>query len=198
MSSLFGAMAGAAANAMEGAAIGRAIGGANDRAAHAENQADVWYEHSQKLEALVDNLRVQLKTSENSRLDLAKKLAAAEQELSKFKVVAKEAFDQTTEGLDANVKYGREIKKRLRQMEKALQHSSADTVSVNFMLNTYKDLFGDFSELLANGNITQETKDRAETVWKAFMSGEKLTASQPVQDIIDQAPMPEKKPGVII
>lgn len=198
MSSLFGAMAGAAANAMEGAAIGRAIGGANDRAAHAENQADVWYEHSQKLEALVDKLRIQLKNSEASRVDLAAKLEAAEKELVRFRGVAQDAVSQAGDNLHENVKYGREIKKRLRQMEKALQHSSADTVSVNFMLNTYKELFGDFSELLANGNITQETKDRAETVWKAFMSGEKLTASQPIQDIIDQAPMPDKTLRVII
>jgi hypothetical protein len=192
MTSLFGAMAGAAANAMEGAAIGRAIGGANDRAAHAENQADVWYEHSQKLEALVDKLRIQLKNSEASRVDLAAKLEAAEKELVRFKGVAQDALGNTKDSLMQNVEYGKEIKKRLRQMEKALQHSSADTASVTFMLNTYKELFGDFSELLANGNISEETKDRAETVWKAFMNGEKLTDSKPIQDIIDQAPMPEK------
>ncbi len=198
MSSLFGAMAGAAANAMEGAAIGRAIGNANDRADHAENQAELWYNHAKKLEAIVENIKLQLKNSESSRADLAAKLEASENELKDYKKLAGQAVDILNGNMTANVNYGREIKKRLRQMEKALQHSSADTASITFMLNTYKELFGDFSELLANGNITQETKDRAEEVWNAFMTGGKLTDSKPIQDLIDQAPMPEKTIRVII
>lgn len=192
MSSLFGSMAGAAANAMQGAAIGRAIGGANDRADHATNQANLWYDHAKQLEAEVDSLKLKLKSAKESGVDLATKLQAAEKELVRLKDMAGGVIDEKSLSLAMNIKYGKEIKKRLIQMEKGLQHSSADRVSITFMLSTYKELFGDFSTLLNEGAISLETKEKAESVWTAFMNGDKLTDSKPIQDLIDLAPMPEK------
>jgi predicted nucleic acid-binding Zn-ribbon protein len=196
MSSLFGAAMGASLNAMEGAAIGRAIGGANSRADHAENQAQVWYEHAQKLDAQINQLKYDLNISRQTQAQLADKLAVATKALDKLRTDAMAVVADGDKMLLVNTRYGSEIKARLRQMEKALQHSSADRASVTYMLNVYKELFGDFSMLSANGSISQETKEKAEAVWSTYMNGSTLTDSQPIQDIIDKAPMPVKHRSV--
>jgi predicted RNase H-like nuclease (RuvC/YqgF family) len=198
MTSLFGSMVGAAANAIEGAAIGRAIGGANQRANQAEGQTELWYDHAKKIEVMVLDLREKLKNSERSRNELSTKLEAAEKQLARFKGVVADAQDKMMSNVCENINYGREIKKRLRQMEKGLQHSSADAASLNYVLGVYKELFGDFSVLSSNGTISPEAKDTAEKVWTSFMNGEKLTDNKAIQEIIDLAPMPMKTPAVII
>jgi hypothetical protein len=197
MSSLFGSMGGAAANAMEGYAIGQAIGGANARANHSANQAQLWYEQSEKLEALIVSLRKRLKDSEDGRDEFAEQLRVAEKNLSDEKASA--GLTEFKEGikLTANTVYGRKISWRLAQMEKALQHSSADKAAVNVILNVYKDIFGDFSTLVSNGTIPPDAMKKAEEVWTNFMACGKLTESKPIQDLIDQAPMPIKTPNVL-
>lgn len=91
-----------------------------------------------------------------------------------------------------NVRYGQQIKKRLGQIEKGLQHSSADTAALTYVLGVYKDLFGDFSMLGSESVLPAGTKEKAEAIWTSFMNGEKLTDSKTVQSLIDQAHMPEK------
>jgi chromosome segregation ATPase len=197
MSSLFNSMAGAATKAMEGAALGHAIGSANDRADHAENQLDIWYKHAKMLEVKVLELEAKLQSSEKERNSLAQQLSAKEKQFEKFKGIATNAMNDQTSALSQNTDYGREIKKRLNQIQKGLQHSSADVESLTFMLKVYQDLFGDFSQLLSKGSIDEGTKVAAEAVWSAFMQGDKLTNNPEIQKLIDQAPMPMKTPRVI-
>jgi hypothetical protein len=190
--SLFGSMAGAAANAMEGHAIGQAIGSANQRANHAEHQLDLWYNHAKKLEVMVDNLRDELKNSNTARSNLSAKLEAAEKELAEEIASTLRVMDNKANVLLENVVYGKKIKSRMIQLEKGLQHSSCDRASATHMLKIYQGLFGDLSTLLANGSISLETKEKAEAVWNEFRSTGKVTDSPEIQALLDEAPMPLK------
>lgn len=192
MSSLFGSMIGAAVNGMEGAAIGRAIGNANDRAAHAENQAELWYDHAKMAEATANDIWYKLQAMKKSKTDVEKQLESVHDELDRFRKIARdlgiqqEAMRQLNR---ENFEYAIKIKLRLTQVEKALQQSSAEKASLATMLDAYINLV---QKLGVNDELPPDLQKRIESVHTDFMERGNLVDEKHLQDIIDQAPMPVK------
>ena len=88
----------------------------------------------------------------------------------------------------ANEAYGKQFSFRLRQMEKALQYSSADKEGLRSILKVYEEMI---ERLKLTDELPDDLKKKAETVRDKFMNGENLTADDDVQAIIDEAPVPK-------
>lgn len=191
MSSLFGSMASAAANAMEGAAIGRAIGNANDRAAHAENQAELWYDHAKKAEATANDIWYKLQAMKKSKTDVETQLESVQAELDRVRKIARNFSlqqDEIKQWAQENFEYKTKVELRLSQVEKALHQSSAEKAALATMLEAYINLV---NKLGANDVLPPDLQVRAANVFADFMGGDKLVDEKHIQDIIDKAPMPQ-------
>lgn len=195
--SLGGAIARAMGDAAHGAAVGAAIGRANDDAQEESDRADGWMVYAKKLERKITVLESNLKTA----LVRADSLTLQLSQLNNALLVKTKEYDEEKKQGEAGIEYlkinrvyGNRIKGRLVQMEKALEHSSADKQSVSFILDIYKKVVEQFN---LQGEIPSDLREKADAIYEKFMSGEKLTQDDGVQKILDAFPMPARPPGAV-
>lgn len=209
MSSLAGSLASAMGNAMHGAMLGEAIGRANQEADEAHNRADAasrqaaaasleakrWRLYAQSLQEQIDSVEISF---QDMNKIAAKGEVQIEQQALRIKQLT-EQLDQVTKKLnynnelsaleiEDNVKYGKGIKYRLRQIEKALQHSSADKLAMMTLLEPYKAIVERFN---LQGHLPADLKEKADAVRKSFMEGKSLVDDPNLAALIEQAPMPK-------
>ena len=177
------------------AILGKAIGDANGTAHLAIERADQWHFYSRQLEAQVNGLKTQLIAAREERNELATKQQKTEKELLLYMTAAREITKNSSDALQKNLEYGRAIQFRLRQVEKAFQHSSADTTSLKFLLGTYKELVDRFN---LHGELPLDLQQKTEAIYQAFVSSGKLTSDANLQKMIDGAPLPKRGPKVIL
>ena len=96
--------------------------------------------------------------------------------------------EMTGRCLHNHIVYGKQVKHRLRQMEKALKYSSANTEALKAILKPYEDLV---ARLNLNVELPEDLRAKADLVWENFNNGTILTVDESVQKIIDEAPMPK-------
>jgi seryl-tRNA synthetase len=188
MTTLNESIAGAIGNAMHGAVLGQTIGRAKQDAQDGWASANAWRDHAKMLEKKVDNLEAQLRV-------VNQQLANKQNELNEYQAMAGRVIEKGNLQLIHNIEYGQAIKARLRQMEKALQHSSCDKESMRFMIGAYQKLVTQIDE---SGNFRAEVKTKADQIWETYMSGGKLTEDKDIQEMIDKTPMPTKLNDVMI
>lgn len=181
-------------DAAEGAALGKMLGDANRTVHLAVERANQSHAYSQQLEAQVNALTAQLRRAQADRKDLAERLQAAEAELARFKALAQRVNSSTMQGLGENLEYGRAIQHRLRQVEKALQHSSGDKDALRALLEPYKALVDRFN---LHGELPADMQEKAEGIYKAFMAGQSLTSDPNIQKMLDAAPLPVAGPKIL-
>ena len=131
-----------------------------------------------------DNLR----TTNNILVSQYNELAAKFDQSRKNLSDSEKSHNRTGDSLDTNIAYGKQVKHRLRQMEKALKYSSADTEALKAILKPYEDLV---ARLNLNIELPQDLREKADLVWANFNNGIILTSNELVQNIIDEAPQPK-------
>lgn len=180
-------------DAAHDAILGHAIGEADATAHLAIHRANQWRQRSEELQADLNVALAQLHETRADRDAMEVRLATTEAELVRVKRSGEVVIQNYSEGLNDHLEYGRAIQKRLRQVEKALQHSSADKTALKALLDPYKELVARFK---LDGELPADMRQRADTLWNAFMSGGQLTEDAKIQEIVDQAPLPA--PGLNI
>ena len=189
--SMMGAIGQAMGNAAQGAMLGYTIGQLRDEASNAIALANGWHDYAKRLERQVS----QLQGTVQSLAGTAKEKIAevADLKLERIRTNEKLAKSQLNKQFnsatsDANQAYGKQFKFRLRQMEKALKHSSGDKEAMRSILKVYEEVI---ERLNLTGELPDDLKKTAESIREKFMNGENLTADDDVQAIIDEAPVPK-------
>ena len=189
--SMMGAIGQAMGNAAQGAMLGYTIGQLRDEASNAIALANGWHDYAKRLELQVS----QLQGTVQSLAGTAKEKIAevADLKLERIRTNEKLAKSQLNKQFnsatsDANQAYGKQFKFRLRQMEKALKHSSGDKEAMRSILKVYEEVI---ERLNLTGELPDDLKKTAESIREKFMNGENLTADDDVQAIIDEAPVPK-------
>ena len=189
-SSLTGAIGRAMGEAAHGAVLGHTIVRMKDEIDDTIGLANRWAAYAGGLEREIVLLKSDIKSMELHRREQLEEITGLKLQLvalGEKHQVAQDNREMNNEIAVANQIYGKQIKNRLRQMEKALQHSSADKASMRALLQPYEDLV---KRLNLEGELPPDLRLRAETLWNNFNNGDNLTDDPEIQKIIDEAPVP--------
>lgn len=188
-------------DAVYGAGLGQALGRSRDNANDASQNAHAWRAYGLQKQAQANDLEIKVmmeeKHVEHLETDL-QTLTGKTKTLGETALALEQRYPNIAranwsldKARDLNVQYGKKARYRLEQMQKALQHSSADVVSIKAFHEPYKLLVEKME--LANA-LPADMEKKAEEIWDKFMSGDKLTDSREIMEIIEKSNFSDKTP----
>lgn len=183
---LGGSIGGAVLQAAHGAMLGKAIGNLNGEAEIAYQNVMRWAEHARSLEEKLANLKSRLQIEAENNAALSKEVEAARLTLEKatdYRRIYYKAQESAHDQAASILKEIPIVRTRIRQLEKALQHSSADQASLHAVIKPYTELVDAYN---LTGQLPQDLKEKASKVWDAFYSGGQLTADPKIQEMLDK------------
>lgn len=179
-SSLGGSIAGAMAQAAQAAAVNESFNSARSSIAENNEKAHGWAAYCAQLEEQA----VKLSNAISREIAIRSELNA---QLNQLKIDAHRSSKliDTSSAIDAlneDKERVARLKKRLRQLEKALQHSSADHESLKVVFDSHKQIV----EKMQLGELLPENLvEIADKAWSEFMGGEKLVINSAIEKSID-------------
>lgn len=184
--SLGGSIGSAMLQAAHGAMLGKAIGNLNEEAEASYQNVLKWAEHAKSVENKIAVLKTRLSDEIAENAKISQLIDAERNKIDGLKSLNK-TLGEAVYAFYAEVGEIHEeipiVRTRIRQLEKALQHSSADQASLHAVLKPYTELVEAYN---LTGQLPQDLKEKAEKVWDAFYSGGQLTADPKIQEILDK------------
>lgn len=179
-SSLGGSIAGAMAQAAQAAAVNESFHSARSSIAENNEKAHGWAAYCAQLEEKSAEVSALIAHEGKVRVALSLQLEAINSEISSIsELISKKSMIEVRDTSKVRID---NLNKRLRQLEKALQHSSADHESLKFVFDSHKVIV---EKMDLGEKLPDDLMKIAENAWFEFMGGGRLSINPKIERSID-------------